>query len=84
MFNAVSLVFSFVPPRPLCPPLSICGNSLSFGIDPPLAANERELCFLGLETGLLGFWTPGFLLHFSSIVTGWTAVAIGAIFCVFC
>lgn len=29
--------------------LSICGNSLAFGIDLPLAANEKELCFLGLE-----------------------------------
>lgn len=68
MFNAVSLVFSFVLPPPLCPSLSIYGNSLSFAIDPPLAANEKELCFLGLETGLLGFWAPGFLLHFSSRV----------------
>lgn len=58
-------LFHLSPPPPLCPSLSIYGNSLSFGIDPPLATNEKELCFLGLETGLLGFWTPGFLLHFS-------------------
>lgn len=49
MFNAVSLALSFLLPPFPCPSLSICGNSLPFGIDRSLAANERELCFLGLE-----------------------------------
>lgn len=54
------------PPLPSAPPLSIYGNSLSFAIDPPLAANEKELCFLGLKTGLLAFlesWLFFFLLR---------------------
>lgn len=58
MFNAVFLsLFHLSPPRP---PLSIYGNSLSFAIDPPLAANEKDLRFLGFKTGLLAFWNPGF------------------------
>lgn len=64
MFNAVSLAFSFVPLLHSVPPLSIYGRSLPFGIDPPLAANEMELCFLGLETSdfwVLDFWI--FLMH---------------------
>lgn len=67
MFNAVSLpLFHLSPPLPgppLRPPLSIYGNSLSFAIDPPLATNEKELCFLGLKTGLFGildFFSPPF------------------------
>ena len=40
-----SLIFLSLP---LSTSLSICGSSPPFGIDLPLAANEKELCFLGL------------------------------------
>lgn len=55
MFNAVSLALSFLS-LPLSISLSVYGSSLPFGIDLPLAANEKELCFLGLEAvGPSGF-----------------------------
>lgn len=58
MFNAVSLALSFLS-LPLSLSLSIYGSSLPFGIDLPLAANEKELCFLGLEAvGPSDFGSP--------------------------
>lgn len=45
-------MFNALPPRSFISlPPSVYESCLPFGIDPPLAANEKELCFLGLEAG---------------------------------
>lgn len=53
---------SFISLPPSLHP-SVYESRLPFGIDPPLAANEKELRFLGLEAGgPSGFW--GFATFF--------------------
>lgn len=54
LMQSLSL-FHFPPCLPLS--LSVCGSSPPFGIDLSLAANEKELHFLGLESAaLFGSW----------------------------
>ena len=72
MFNAVSLALSFLSPPSLC----ICGNSLPFGIDLPLAANEKELCFLASDA-VVG---PRLILGFGSARDFWVLTSALAVY----
>lgn len=74
LMQSLSL-FHFSPSLSLSLSLSICGNSLPFGIDLPLAANEKELCFLGLEA--VG---PGLSLGFGSACDFWVLTSMLAVY----
>lgn len=56
-------MFNALLPRSLISPPVKAG--CHFGIDPPLAANEKELCFLGLEAAVR---SPQFFFFFLALL----------------